>query len=98
MWREKDYEEIKEENRNNLLVKKIEPVNYMDILFIIEHPAFIEFYDRVLGDAIGKVKELPKKERVIGDLIKIGLKQNYKEYDLFWPIIIHDKEEKFEDI
>lgn len=98
MWREKDYEEIKDENRKNLLIKKIEPTNYLDILSIIEHPAFIEFYDRVLGDAIGKVKELPKKERIVGDLIKVGLKENYKEYDLFWPIIIHDKEEKFEDI
>jgi len=98
MWREKDYEEVKDENRENLLVKKIEPTNYFDILSIIEHPAFIEFYERVLGDAIGKVKELPKKERIVGDLIKVGLKENYKEYDLFWPIVIHDKEEKFDDI
>lgn len=98
MWREKDYQEIKDENRENLLIKKIEPTNYFDILSIIEHPAFIEFYERVLGDAIGKVKELPKRERIVGDLIKIGLKDNYKNYDLFWPVIIHDKEEKFEDV
>jgi len=98
MWREKDYEELKEENRKNLLIKKIEPTNYFDILSIIEHPAFIEFYNDELGDAIGKIKELPTKERVVGDLIKVGLKENYSEYDLFWPIIIHDKEERFEDI
>ncbi|MDD4083596.1 MAG: DEAD/DEAH box helicase family protein, partial [Sphaerochaetaceae bacterium] len=98
MWREKYYEELKEENRTNLLIKKIEPNNYLDILSIIEHPAFIEFYDRVLGDAIGKVKELPKQEKLLGDLIKINLKENYKDYDLFWPIIINDREESFEDI
>mgnify|MGYP001221601598 CR=1 FL=1 len=93
MWREPEYTEIKNENREKLLIKKQEPDNYLDILSIIEHPAFIEFYERVLDDAIGKVEKLPDRERVIGDLINIALKENYKEYDLFWPIIIHDKEE-----
>lgn len=94
MWREPEYEDSKRENREKLLIKKEEPNNYMDILSIIEHPAFIEFYDRVLEGAIGKVKELPKKERVVGDIISIGLKPNYQDYDMFWPIIIHDKEEE----
>lgn len=94
MWREPVYEDSKKENREKLLIKKEEPDNYMDILSIIEHPAFIEFYERVLEGAIGKVKELPKKDRVVGDIISIGLKPNYKDYDVFWPIIIHDKEEE----
>lgn len=96
MWKEPEYTEIKDENRRKLLVKKQEPDNYLDILSIIEHPAFIEFYRRVLEDAIGVVEEVPKSERVVGDLIKIGLKNEYKDYDLFWPIIIHDKEEFIE--
>jgi len=94
MWREPEYEDSKRENREKLLIKKEEPDNYMDILSIIEHPAFIEFYDRVLEGAIGKVKELPKKDRVVGDIVSIGLKSNYKDYDLFWPLIIHDKDEE----
>src|SRR3989344_1788617 len=94
MWREPEYNEIKNENREKLLVKKQEPSNYMDILSVIEHPRFIEFYDRVLAETLGIVKEMPSKERVVGDLIIITLKENYKDYDLFWPIIIHDKEEE----
>ncbi|MGI0060819.1 MAG: DEAD/DEAH box helicase family protein [Nitrosotalea sp.] len=94
MWREPEYEDSKRENREKLLIKKEEPDNYMDILSIIEHPAFVEFYDRVLEGAIGKVKELPKKDRIVGDIINIGLKENYKDYDMFWPIILHDKEEE----
>lgn len=94
MWREPEYEDSKRENREKLLIKKEEPNNYMDILSIIEHPAFIEFYDRVLEGTVGKVKELPKRDRVVGDIINVGLKENYKDYDLFWPIIIHDKEEE----
>jgi type III restriction enzyme len=96
MWREPEYAEIKDENREKLLIKKQEPDNYLDILSIIEHPAFIEFYERVLDDAVGKVEKLPQRERVVGDLINIGLKENFKDYDLFWPIIIHDKEEFIE--
>lgn len=94
MWREPEYEDAKRETREKLLIKKEEPNNYMDILSIIEHPAFIEFYDRVLAGAVGKVKELPKRDHVVGDIITVGLKENYKEYDMFWPLIIHDKEEE----
>ena len=96
MWREPEYAEIKNENREKLLIKKQEPDNYLDILSIIEHPAFIEFYERVLDDAVGKVEKLPQRERVVGDLINISLKEDFKDYDLFWPIIIHDKEEFIE--
>lgn len=94
MWREPEYEDSKRETREKLLIKKEEPNNYMDILSIIEHPAFIEFYDRLLEGAIGKVKELPKKDRIVGDIISVELKENYKDYDMFWPIILHDKEEE----
>lgn len=93
MWREPEYAEIKNENREKLLIKKQEPDNWLDILSIIEHPKFIEFYQRVLEDAIGTVEKTPQRERVVGDLINIPLKEDYKDYDLFWPIIIHDKEE-----
>ncbi len=94
MWREKRYDDVKAENREKLLIKKEEPTNYMDILSIIEHPNFIEFYERVLKGMVGKVDELTKRERVVGDFINVELKPNYKEYDLFWIIIIHDKEEE----
>lgn len=94
MWREPEYDDSKKENREKLLKKKEEPNNYMDILSIIEHPAFVEFYDRMLEGAIGKVKELPQRDKIVGDIVNVLLKENYKEYDMFWPIIIHDKEEE----
>ncbi|MEK6828055.1 MAG: restriction endonuclease subunit R, partial [Nanoarchaeota archaeon] len=93
MWREPQYQDSKRETREKLLIKKEEPDNNMDILFIIEHPAFIEFYERELSGAIAETKTLPKKDRVVGDIITVGLKENYQNYDFFWPIIIHEKEE-----
>ncbi len=95
MWREADYQDIKNENRIRLLQKKQEPSNYLDILSIVEHPAFIEFYDDLLREGlIGESHELPEgRTDILGDIINIGLKENYRDYDLYWPIIVHDKEE-----
>lgn len=98
MWREPQYADIKQENRENLLIKKQEPKNYMDILSIVEHPAYIEFYEKELAGAFGQVEKLPSKQHVIGDIIKVPLKSGYESYDFFWPIIIHDKEEEFKEM
>jgi type III restriction enzyme len=93
MWREPEYEEIKAENRVALLQKKQEPKNYMDILSIIEHPAFIEFYED-LDEEIPSIETEPvSKADVLGDIINVGLKGNYKDYDMYFPVIISDREE-----
>ena len=52
MWREPIYEDIKAENRIRLLDKKEEPINYLDLLSIVEHPAFIEFYEKYIDEGI----------------------------------------------
>lgn len=95
MWRESEYQDIKNENRVRLLQKKQEPSNYLDILSIVEHPAFVKFYDDLISEGlIGESHELPgNRESVLGDIINVGLKNHYKEYDFYWPIIVHDKEE-----
>lgn len=96
MWREPEFQEIKAENRRRLLVEKKEPSNYIDLLTIIEHPSFIKFYEDLLNEGlIGEIEHDPKDTgEVLGDIIKVGLKENYKEYDLFWPIIIKDSDEE----
>jgi type III restriction enzyme len=48
MWRGGDFEDSKTENRKNILQKKVAPINYYDILSIVEHPAFEKFYDELL--------------------------------------------------
>lgn len=98
MWREPEFLDLKLENRIRLLQKKQEPINYLDILSIVEHPAFIEFYQDLLKEGlIGEVGEISKdRQSILGDIVRIGLKTNYQEYDLFWPIVMHDKEETLE--
>ncbi|BAB60643.1 TVG1552703 [Thermoplasma volcanium GSS1] len=94
MWRGPEYDDTRKENREKLLVKKEEPNSYIDILSVVEHPNFIEYYERVLAGMVGVVTQEPDKNRIVGDLVKVGLKPNYKDYDLFWIIILQEKEEE----
>ena len=95
MWREPEYQEEKEENRKVVLVRKEKPKSYLDMLSIIEHPAFQQFYEELLSEGLAGVEDDDiTGGNVTGDLIKVGLKENYEEYDLFWPIVIRDAEEE----
>jgi len=94
MFRKKVYEEIKKENLHNVLVKKQPPSNYLDVLTIIEHPAFNEFYDDLVKEGfVAEDKEL-KKGISLGDMINVGLKKDYKKYDLYFPNIVADEVEE----
>lgn len=96
MWREPEFREIKADNRHRLLIEKQAPNNYLDLLTIIEHPEFIKFYDELLKEGLlGEIEHDPKGGKdVLGDIIKIGLKEDYQKYDLFWPSIIRDADEE----
>lgn len=95
MWREPEYQDEKEENRKAVLVRKEHPKSYLDMLSIIEHPAFQQFYDELLSDGLAGVEEDDiSNSSITGDLIKVGLKENYEDYDLFWPVIIREAEDE----
>lgn len=96
MWREEDYQDIKTENRKRLLEQKKEPITYIDLLTIIEHPAFIQFYDELLAEGLlGELGDEPDTGgKILGDLITVGLKENYQVYDMFFPVILQDAEEE----
>ena len=95
MWREPEYQDEKEENRKAVLVRKERPKSYLDMLSIIEHPAFQRFYNDYLLDGLAGVDEDDiGNANPTGDMIKVGLKENYQDYDMFWPIVIRDAEEE----
>jgi type III restriction enzyme len=94
MWREPEYTDIKAENRNNLYKLKKPPVSMHDMLYVVEHPAFEKFYEDLDKDLlVTDDRENVDRGNVLGDIIDVGLKSNYADYDLFWPIIIKDREE-----
>lgn len=95
MWRGAEYNEIKKENLKRLITDKTEPESYLDMLFIVEHPKFREFYDELINGGGGRFQEVDITGNSVGDLINIGLKEDYKQYDFFWPIIIQEEEDTF---
>ncbi len=98
MWREPEFQEIKAENRERILVNKQAPENYLDILSVIEHPEFMKFYDELIsaGAAGTDAKGPSGGGKDLGDIITVPLRHNYQQYDLYWPEIIREAEEHIE--
>ena len=98
MWREPEYAEIKEVNRNNLYRLKKAPESMHDLLYVVEHPAFEQFYQDLDQDLFAiDDRDDVSKGNVLGDMIEVGLKENYQDYDMYIPAIIKDKEEMLND-
>ena len=94
MWREHEYDEIKYENRRRVLKNKLEPENYLDLLSIIEHPNFIKFYEESLDDdVVIEINEDEKPDKILGDMINVPLRDDFEEFDFYWPFIIQESEE-----
>ena len=95
MWRgNKEIDELKRENRQVIMVDHKPATNYFDVLSIVEHPAFREFYDELINDGL-MGEETDDGEEVTknkGDLITVGLKENYMDYDFRLPLIVNETE------
>lgn len=96
MWREPEYEESKLENRHRLLVEKREPLNYMDILFIVEHPRFRQFYDELINGGLAAVDTGNDSVNSLGDMLTAELRDGFERYDMAWLNILHESEELLE--
>jgi type III restriction enzyme len=95
MYRGAEFEDEKNENRKRVLKDKLSPTSYLDVLSIIEHPAFTQFYADLLSeDEFGFDENEPKEGTSNGSMIKIGLKENYQDYDMAFLEIIKDEEEE----
>ena len=98
MWREPEYQSIKEDDRKRVLQLHSQPRTYIDMLSIIEHPAFIQFYEDLFaqGLAVEETGETGEGGST-GDLLKVGLREDYEQFDFEWPIIVREAEEELED-
>ena len=99
MWRDEWVQSIKEEDRKRVLQLHQQPRTYIDMLSIIEHPAFIQFYEELFSQGLA-VEETGDVEggSAVGDIIKVGLRENYKQFDFEWPVIVRDMEEELADM
>lgn len=95
MWRgDEQIDDLKRETRERIQ-KRLEPKNYFDVLFIVEHPAFSEFYDELVEGGLAiEVGEDDDSASITGDLEHVDLRPGYEAYDFEVPIIIRDAEEE----
>ena len=98
MWREPDYIDIKREDRLRVLKNHQPPRTYIDTLSIVEHPAFIKFYDDLQDQGLVAVDEGDVGTGgATGDILTVGLREDYEKYDFQWPVVLHDSLEELED-
>ena len=99
MWREPEYISIKEDDRRRVLQLHKQPTTYIDMLSIIEHPAFLQFYEQLFAEGLA-VEETGETGNggSTGDLIRVGLREDYEQFDFEWPMIIREAEEELEDV
>ncbi len=98
MWREPEYQEAKEENRKRVLQERIRPKNEIEVLNIIEHPRFLEFYDELIADGLAVVEggEDDGETSGVGDFINVELRDDYEKYNFQFPVILRESEKIIE--
>lgn len=95
MWRgDPSIDELKAETRERIS-KGMEPTNYFDVLFIVEHPAFSEFYDELVnGGLMVETGDDADNTGATGDLERVDLRPGYQAYDFEIPVILRDADEE----
>ena len=99
MWREPEYQSLKDDDRKRVLHLHTQPKTYIDMLSIIEHPAFIKFYEELFAEGLA-VEDTgePGDGGSTGDIIKVGLVEGFERFDFAWPIIVREAEDELEDV
>jgi type III restriction enzyme len=95
MWRgNEQIDELKRDTRERI-ARREEPTNYLDVLFVVEHPAFSSFYEDLLGEGLAtEVGDEGDATSAIGDLENVDLRPGYQAYDFEVPMILRDAEEE----
>ncbi|MDI9348660.1 MAG: DEAD/DEAH box helicase family protein [Candidatus Symbiobacter sp.] len=93
MWRGRSYDDVRLKNRQLIAAGK-PPSSLFDILYIIEHPRFREFYQNLIQDGLvgTEAKDDPPPSAQDGSMM-VGLRPDYQEYDFIYPLILDVYEE-----
>ena len=96
MWRDAEYADSKRENREHI-AKGQEPNSLIDILSIVEHPAFQSFRNDLLAEGLPfAISEDENSVSSVGDLVSVGLRESYVAFDFAIPFILREAEEGLE--
>mgnify|MGYP006200095945 CR=1 FL=1 len=99
MWRDDEYTDLKRENRERINAGQ-EPGSLIDVLSIVEHPAFQSFYDDLISEGLAGTTGDDDSEgtSATGDVIAAELHEDFEAFDFGIPFILQEADELREDI
>jgi type III restriction enzyme len=98
MWRDEEFADTKRENRERIKSGQ-EPNSLIDVLSIVEHPAFQSFYDELMAEGLaGTTSEDSETTSSTGDLISVGLREGFEAFDFAIPFILREADERLERV
>ena len=94
MWRDPEYNDIKRENRE-LIKAGNEPGSLLDVLSIVEHPAFQSFYDDLIMEGLAGTTGDDGGDggSATGDIIEAELREDFQAFDFGIPFILQEADE-----
>ncbi|MFN9728220.1 DEAD/DEAH box helicase family protein [Acidovorax sp.] len=93
MWRDAEYSDLKRENRERINAGQ-EPGSLIDVLSIVEHPAFQSFYDDLLNEGLaGTTSEATDDTSSTGDVMAAELREGFEAFDFSIPFILQEADE-----
>jgi type III restriction enzyme len=93
MWRDDEYTDLKRENRERINAGQ-EPGSLIDVLSIVEHPAFQSFYDDLLKEGLaGTTGDDTDDTSSTGDVMAAELREGYANFDFGIPFILQEADE-----
>ncbi|MDO8717470.1 MAG: DEAD/DEAH box helicase family protein [Polaromonas sp.] len=93
MWRDDEYTDLKRENRERINAGQ-EPGSLLDVLSIVEHPAFQSFYDELIKEGLaGTTGDDTDNTSATGDVIAAELREGYAAFDFGIPFILQEADE-----
>ncbi len=93
MWRDPEYTDLKRENRERINAGQ-EPGSLIDVLSIVEHPAFQTFYDELLNEGLaGTTGDDTDDSSAVGDVIAAELREGFEAFDFGIPFILQETDE-----
>ena len=93
MWRDEEYADLKRENRERINAGQ-EPGSLLDVLSIVEHPAFQSFYDDLIKEGLaGTTGDDMDNTSSTGDVITAELREEFEAFDFSIPFILQEADE-----
>lgn len=93
MWRDDEYTSLKEENRQRINAGQ-EPGSLLDVLSIVEHPAFQSFYNELIQEGLaGATGDGTDDTSATGDVIAAELREGFEAFDFGIPFILQEADE-----